>query len=73
MNLSLIVMFVYSRFWHSKKTIEAIKNNELASECEIFILADNAINNKKRNQVLKQPKRDTSEGFFQANNRVILE
>ena len=64
MNLSPIAPFFSNRLWHSKKTIEAIKNNELASEYELFILTDNAMNNKKRNQALKQLKRDTSQFFF---------
>ena len=53
MNLSPIVMFVYNRPWHTQKTIEALRNNELASESELFIYADNAKNKKINNQVLK--------------------
>ena len=52
MNLSPIVIFVYNRPWHTQKTIEALKNNELASESELFIYADNAKNNKIDKQVL---------------------
>ena len=72
MNLSPIVIFVYNRPWHTQQTIEALQKNELSSESEIFILKDNTMNNKKRNQALKHLKRDTSQ-FFQVHNRVILE
>lgn len=53
MNLSPIVLFVYNRPWHTQKTLEALQNNELASESELFIYADNAKNNKIDEQVLK--------------------
>jgi len=53
MKYSPIVLFVYDRPWHTKKTIEALQNNELASESELFIYADNAKNKKINNQVLK--------------------
>jgi len=35
-----IVLFVYNRLWHTKKTIEALKRNELAKESELFIYSD---------------------------------
>ena len=44
MNLSPIVMFVYNRPWHTQKTIEALQNNELASESDLFIFSDGAKN-----------------------------
>lgn len=53
MNLSPIILFVYNRPWHTQKTIEALQNNELASESELFIYADNAKNKNHDNQVLK--------------------
>ena len=53
MNLSPIVMFVYNRPWHTQQTIEALQKNELASESELFIYADNAKNKNNNNQVLK--------------------
>lgn len=53
MNLSPIVMFVYNRPWHTQKTIEALQNNELASESELFIYSDNAKNKNNNNLVLK--------------------
>ena len=53
MNLSPIVIFVYNRPWHTQKTIEALQNNELASESELFIYSDNAKNNIIDEEVLK--------------------
>jgi len=40
--LSPIVLFVYNRCDHTKRTIEALKNNELADESELIIYADGA-------------------------------
>ncbi len=44
MQLAPIVLFVYNRPWHTQQTIEALVNNELASESELFIYADAAKN-----------------------------
>ncbi len=35
-----IVLFVYNRVWHTKQTIDALKQNELAKESELFIYSD---------------------------------
>lgn len=40
MQLSPIVLFVYNRLEHTKKTIEALKNNNLAINSELFIFSD---------------------------------
>ena len=50
-NLAPIVLFVYNRLWHTQQTIEALQNNELASESELFIYADGAKNEKVSDQV----------------------
>lgn len=39
-RLAPIVLFVYNRVWHTKNTIEALQNNELASESELFVYSD---------------------------------
>lgn len=39
-NFAPIVMFVYSRFWHTCQTIEALQKNVLADESELFIFSD---------------------------------
>ncbi len=41
-SLSPIILFVYDRLSHTKKTIEALQNNELATESELFIFSDAA-------------------------------
>ena len=41
-ELAPIVLFVYNRPSHTKKTIEALKNNELAGESDLFIFSDGA-------------------------------
>ncbi len=46
MNLAPIILFTYNRLNHTKKTIEALKANNLASESEIFIYSDAPKDNK---------------------------
>ena len=41
-ELAPIVLFVYNRPSHTKKAIEALKNNELAGESDLFIFSDGA-------------------------------
>jgi hypothetical protein len=41
-ELSPVVLFTYNRLWHTKQTIEALKNNYLASETILFIFSDAA-------------------------------
>jgi hypothetical protein len=50
-ELAPIVLFVYNRPWHTKKTIDALKNNELAGESDLFIFADNSIDEKNKESV----------------------
>ena len=52
-NIAPIVLFVYNRLWHSRKTIDALKKNELALKSELFIYADGAKNEKESNQVFE--------------------
>ena len=44
MRLAPIVLFTYNRLWHTQKTVEALKNNELAGESELIIYSDGAKN-----------------------------
>jgi hypothetical protein len=50
-ELAPIVLFVYNRPWHTQKTIDALKNNELAGESDLFIFADNTIDEKNKESV----------------------
>ncbi|WP_373032910.1 hypothetical protein [Sulfurovum sp.] len=40
MKLAPIVLFVYNRPWHTQKTVEALQENALASESELFVYSD---------------------------------
>ncbi len=50
-ELAPIILSVYNRPWHTKKTIEALKNNELAGESDLFIFADNTVDDKNKESV----------------------
>ena len=67
-ELAPIVLFVYNRPWHTKKTIEALKNNELAGESDLFIFADNTIDDKNKESVdVVRKFVKTIDGFKSAN------
>ena len=40
MNLATIILFVYNRLEHTKKTINSLKENSLASESNLYIFSD---------------------------------
>jgi acetyltransferase-like isoleucine patch superfamily enzyme len=46
-----IILFVYNRPWHTKKTIEALRKNTLASDSELFIYSDAAKNESAKEEV----------------------
>lgn len=48
-----IVLFVYNRPEHTKKTINALKRNKLAEESELFIFSD-GVKNKEDKQKVKE-------------------
>jgi len=64
LNLAPIVLFVYNRPKHTKKTIACLKKNYLAKSSELFIYSDaeknieDKINVKKVRKIL-----DTTKGF----------
>lgn len=43
--LAPIVLFVYNRLWHAKRTVEALEENVYSNESEIFIFSDGPKNN----------------------------
>ena len=51
MVLAPVVLFVYNRIEHLKKSLESLKNNELASESELFIFSDGPKNAKDKLKV----------------------
>ena len=46
-----VVIFVYNRPEHTKKTIEALAENYLAKETDVFIFSDGAKNDKATENV----------------------
>jgi GT2 family glycosyltransferase len=53
MNLAPIVLFVYNRLQHTRQTIDALRNNDLAKDSELFIYSDGAINKGAASEVNK--------------------
>jgi len=51
MALAPIVLFVYSRLDHTKRTVEALKNNLLAKESDLIIFSDAPKNEKSKKGV----------------------
>lgn len=46
-----VVVFVYKRIEQTKKVFEALKDNELAKESDIFIFSDGAKNEREKKQI----------------------
>ncbi|MBA4501515.1 glycosyltransferase [Marinobacterium marinum] len=46
MNTAPIVLFVYNRPWHTRKTVEALQANELATISDLIIYSDGARNSE---------------------------
>ena len=53
MNLAPIVLFTYRRLWHTRQTVEALQENELARESELFIYSDGWKNDHDKPKVLE--------------------
>lgn len=51
MNLAPIILFVYNRPEHTKKTVDALKLNHLSSESLLFIFSDGNKNEENRKAV----------------------
>ncbi|MDD4082332.1 MAG: glycosyltransferase [Sphaerochaetaceae bacterium] len=51
MGFAPIVLFVYSRLDHTKRTVEALKNNLLADESNLIIFSDAPKNEKSKKAV----------------------
>lgn len=51
MKLAPIALFVYNRLEHTQKTINALKNNKLSCESELFIYSDAAKYKKNQKEV----------------------
>lgn len=51
MDLAPIVIFTFNRLEHTKKTIDALKHNNLAKESELFIFSDGPRNQQEESKV----------------------
>ena len=51
MNPAPIVLFVYNRLWHTQQTVEALQNNVLAKQSELYIYSDEANTEKVQKSV----------------------
>ena len=70
-NLAPIVLFVYNRLDHTKKTIEALQKNSLANKSELFIYSDGPKNDDIKEKVKEVRKYiKTIKGF---KNITIIE
>lgn len=53
MKYAPIVLFVYNRPYHTRRTLEALSKNELAAQSDLFIFADGAKKNATSEQLLQ--------------------
>ena len=53
MSLAPILLFTYNRPAHTSQTLEALLNNKLSNESELFIFSDSYKNNEDKKDVLK--------------------
>jgi len=53
MSLAPVTLFVYNRFDHTKKTIEALQKNKLATESDLIIFSDGPKNDSTKDEVNK--------------------
>lgn len=52
MGLAPIVLFVYNRFDHTRRTVQALQNNVLAKDSKLIVYADAAKNSEAEGQVI---------------------
>ena len=70
-DLAPVILFVYNRPEHTRKTIDALKENRLARDTELFIFSDAAKNDAERTNVEKVRKHiKTLDGF---KSRTVIE
>ena len=53
LKLSPIVLFVYNRLWHTRQSVEALQENSLADQSELYIYSDHAKNREDESDVLQ--------------------
>ena len=64
MNLAPIALFTYNRPWHTKQTIDALRNNEKAGQSDLIVYSDGPKNDGERTGIFEVRKYiRTIEGF----------
>lgn len=53
MQLAPILLFTYNRPLHTRQTLEALLNNKLSSQSELYVFSDGYKNNHDKKEVLK--------------------
>ena len=53
MSLAPIILFVYNRPWHTRETLVALMQNELAGESELYVFADGTTANDSEENLKK--------------------
>lgn len=73
MNLAPIILFVYNRLEHTKKTLESLKINELASESSLFIFSDGSKKENDKKSVDEVRKYISTISGFKEINIILRE
>lgn len=73
MNLAPIILFVYNRPEHTKKTLESLKINELASDSLLFIFSDGSKNENDKKSVDEVRKYVSTISGFKGINIILRE
>jgi hypothetical protein len=64
MNTSPIALFTYNRPWHTKKTLDALRKNDLARKSKLFVFSDGYKSNEDKEKVEEVRRTvDQVEGF----------
>jgi hypothetical protein len=53
MNLAPVILFVYNRPEHTQKTLEALQQNHLSEQTDLYIFCDGAKSNASEIQLEK--------------------
>jgi len=73
MSLAPITLFVYNRQWHAQETVEALQENELSKESDLFIFSDGPKNDKEKENVNKVREYIKTIDGFKSINIILRE
>ena len=73
MKYAPIVLFVYNRPYHTRRTLEALSRNELATQSDLFIFADGAKENATSEQLhqIEETRKVIKEKQWCKNDEII--